>query len=195
MKNSYDKKKVIRMCVYYTLGNYSDIYDKHGIARVISMLVANIVGCYKHILYSFMHSLYYRKVEYHLLGHHVHNWHDFDKILLYMIFPWLGPNCISAIHMLTQDHHPIYLIPDFEGKWIKKLKNAGEIDWEQAVIDWECARFTKPDKPLDAYDTYVKYYKGLDNDFDRQILYTLNKIGLIHHGDYIEGDVAWKSIK
>ena len=26
------------------------------------------------------------------------------------------------------------------------------------VIDWECARFTKPDKPLNAYETYKKYY-------------------------------------
>ena len=26
------------------------------------------------------------------------------------------------------------------------------------VLDWESARYTKPDKPLNAYDTLYKYY-------------------------------------
>ena len=29
------------------------------------------------------------------------------------------------------------------------------------VIDWECARFTKPDKPLNARETLYKYYPEL----------------------------------
>lgn len=32
----------------------------------------------------------------------------------------------------------------------------------EAAFDWECARFTKPDKPLDAYDTWKKYYPDVD---------------------------------
>ena len=36
-----------------------------------------------------------------------------------------------------------------EKRWIgRDIKNK-----EEAVIDWESARFTKPDKTLDAYDT------------------------------------------
>lgn len=31
------------------------------------------------------------------------------------------------------------------------------------VIDWECARYTKPDKPLNAYDTLYKYYPELED--------------------------------
>ena len=30
------------------------------------------------------------------------------------------------------------------------------------IIDWECARYTKPDKPLNAYDTLYKYYPQLE---------------------------------
>ena len=29
------------------------------------------------------------------------------------------------------------------------------------IIDWECARFTKKDKPLDAFETLYKYYPQL----------------------------------
>ena len=30
------------------------------------------------------------------------------------------------------------------------------------IIDWECARYTKPDKPLNAYDTLYKIYPELE---------------------------------
>lgn len=29
------------------------------------------------------------------------------------------------------------------------------------IIDWECARYTKPDKPLNARQTLYKYYPAL----------------------------------
>lgn len=32
----------------------------------------------------------------------------------------------------------------------------------EAAIDWESARFTKPDKPLGAYDTWKEYYSDID---------------------------------
>lgn len=31
------------------------------------------------------------------------------------------------------------------------------------VIDWECARYTKPDKPLNARATLHKYYPHLES--------------------------------
>ena len=31
-------------------------------------------------------------------------------------------------------------------------------DLVETVIDWECARFTKPDKQLNAYETLMKFY-------------------------------------
>ena len=30
------------------------------------------------------------------------------------------------------------------------------------VLDWESARYTKPDKPLNAYDTLYKYYPNME---------------------------------
>ena len=31
------------------------------------------------------------------------------------------------------------------------------------VLDWESARYTKPDKPLNAYDTLINYYQGMES--------------------------------
>jgi len=43
------------------------------------------------------------------------------------------------------------------------------------IIDWECARYTKVDKPLNAYETLMKYYpEEVDN-----ILPILKKLKLI----------------
>jgi len=43
------------------------------------------------------------------------------------------------------------------------------------IVDWECARFTKSDKPLNAYDTLYKYYPQLED----KILPLLIEVGLI----------------
>lgn len=32
----------------------------------------------------------------------------------------------------------------------------------EAAIDWESARYTKPDKPLTAYETWLRYYRHID---------------------------------
>ena len=32
----------------------------------------------------------------------------------------------------------------------------------EAAIDWESARFTKPEKQLDAFNTWKKYYSDID---------------------------------
>lgn len=37
-----------------------------------------------------------------------------------------------------------------------------EINWIETIIDWECARFTKPDKPLNARETLSKFYPMYD---------------------------------
>ena len=43
----------------------------------------------------------------------------------------------------------------------------------EAAIDWESARFTKPDKPLNAYQTWKAYYSDIDMEP------TLRKLGLM----------------
>jgi len=47
-------------------------------------------------------------------------------------------------------------------------------DFREMVIDWECARYTKPDKPLNAYDTLYRYYPQLET----KILPILKELGI-----------------
>ena len=42
------------------------------------------------------------------------------------------------------------------------------------VIDWECARYTKPDKPLNAYEALNKYYP----EIIEKIMPILKKLGI-----------------
>lgn len=76
---------------------------------------------------------------------------------MFIFLPFLGDKIVNQWH---QKHHPTFCTGD---DWKRNLKTS-EIDWEQAIIDWECARITKPDKPLDAYDTLFKFYLEFIND-------------------------------
>lgn len=70
-------------------------------------------------------------------------WHDLDKILLYLLplpMKWL-----TAIHRFYSQHH----VPN---KWRKTFHVF------DAFVDWECARYTKEDKPLSAVQTAERYY-------------------------------------
>lgn len=51
------------------------------------------------------------------------------------------------------------------------------MDYREMVIDWECARYTKPDKPLNAYDTLYYLYPQLES----KILPILKELGIDHH--------------
>ena len=53
------------------------------------------------------------------------------------------------------------------------------------VIDWESARYTKSDKPLNAYDTLVKYYSHMEG----KVLPILNRMGIAESGLPLEQDV------
>ena len=53
---------------------------------------------------------------------------------------------LQEIHRKTQKHHI--------ENWAEKT----EADYLEASIDWECARYTKLDKPLNAYETLMKFY-------------------------------------
>ena len=97
-------------------------------------------------------------MEKQLLGHNT--WrslvHDLDKVILYNFLPF---EKVKNFHRKTARHHKNNL---------KKNRN----DYIDMIIDWECARFTKPDKPLNAYDTLYKFYP----EFEEQILPILKRI-------------------
>lgn len=114
--------------------------------------------------YTKEHRKAFKKIEKELLGHNT--WrsivHDIDKIILYNVWPHKK---VKEFHRNTARHH-------VESK-SKKFKN----DYIEMIIDWECARYTKPDKPLNAYDTLYKIYPALED----KILPILRELKLDHH--------------
>ena len=106
--------------------------------------------------YTFKHKMAFLRVEHDLLGHNT--WrgfsHDTDKFL------WLYPvalitgrdkNWVKAQHRKNNRHH------------VECPKERTRSDYIEMIIDWECARFTKADKQLDAYDTMKKFYPQLQD--------------------------------
>lgn len=115
------------------------------------------------IKYTLEHRRAFKKVEKELLGHNT--WrsivHDLDKVILYNF--WEHKN-VKEFHRKTARHH-------VEND-IKKTK----ADYIEMVIDWECARYTKPDKPLNAYDTLYNIY----SDLEEVILPILKEFNIAH---------------
>ena len=86
--------------------------------------------------------------------------HDMDKMYLLLFYEKKN---INKYHSIVSHHH------DNE---IPKT----ELDYIEMVLDWESARYTKDDKPLNAFDTLNKYYPHLKE----QILPYLEKMGLAY---------------
>ena len=109
--------------------------------EVISKILDNIK-------YTWNHKIAFLKVEKELLGKNTIRGylHDLDKIFMYLIF---DQKATHRIHTKIAKHH--------------KLRAETLEDYTQMVIDWECARITKPDKPLNAQETLYKFYPELES--------------------------------
>ena len=68
--------------------------------------------------------------------------HDMDKLTCYLIYP---KKTCSKIHRENNAHHVNNIYKDM-------------FDYIEMVFDWESARYSKDDKPLNAYDTLYTYY-------------------------------------
>lgn len=84
--------------------------------------------------------------------------HDMDKMYLLLFYE---KKDIESYHRAMSTHHD----NDLEKT---------ELDYIEMVLDWESARYTKDDKPLNAYDTLIRFYPHLED----KILPILNKVGL-----------------
>ena len=96
----------------------------------------------RRINYTWQHKKAFLKVEKELTGKNTWRgyFHDADKLLMYILgFP---KQWVHDIHYATSPHH------------IQKGKVKNPI---MAVIDWECCRITKPDKPYTAREYYEKF--------------------------------------
>ncbi len=102
---------------------------------------------YQRIVYTIRHKAAFLKVEKKLLGHNTLRGylHDWDKPFLFCI-PWLSKKEIQNIHRRHNKHHVVNTQPKTKADYI------------ETIIDWECARYTKPDKPLNAYETLMTFY-------------------------------------
>jgi len=109
--------------------------------------------------YTIKHRRAFRDIEKKYLFKTPFMWriHDLDKLIMY---PFLGVKLTSFIHRKFSRHHV---------NSIRKDKN-----WLEIIIDWECARYTKPDKPLNAYETLLKYYPEVTDE----VLPILEGLGL-----------------
>ena len=83
--------------------------------------------------------------------------HDLDKAFMYMT---MDHDTAHNIHVATASHHAA----------IARTHD----DFVEMVIDWECARFTKPDKPLNARETLYKFYPHMES----KVLPILEELGL-----------------
>lgn len=100
--------------------------------------IKNTLDSWKHIPYTWRHYKAVIALQYLYMGKVKYKFHDLDKIFLFLFCPWLGPEKIKKIHRHWTKHHKIGGRP------------------EESLFDWESARYTKPDKLLNAVDTCKK---------------------------------------
>ncbi len=91
--------------------------------------------------------------------------HDMDKMVLYLFYDQLTS---QLQHVKTKPHH-------LECKAPKS-----RMDLLETVIDYECAPYTKPDKPLNAYDftKKIEAMNLLDPGIVEQLLSIMHELGI-----------------
>ena len=138
----------------------------------MNKLFENIIGCWKHIPYTIAHRRAFKEVSNNILGYNINPWHDVDKLVLYSLMPFVGKKFVNKFHRKHALHHL---------SWDKYI-NGKNLNYVEAIIDWECARYTKSDKPLDAEDTMIKYF----SDFAYILYPILKKYNLLKYEYEIE---------
>ncbi len=117
---------------------------------------------FEKIVYTYKH----RKILNYLANKYFNNkevierlkHHDMDKMYLLLFY---DKKDIESYHRAMSTHHDNNL---------EKTK----LDYIEMILDWESARYTKEDKPLNAYDTMRKFYPHLED----KILPILKEINL-----------------
>lgn len=107
--------------------------------------------------------------------------HDMDKMVMYL---FMDQKAAQEMHVKTQPHHLENDLPrTYE-------------DYVETVIDYECAPYTKPDKPLNAYDftNLLMDWKALDEDTGSKLISIMEKIGIANSATYIEDEEGQKYI-
>lgn len=106
-------------------------------------LLENIKKSYKHIPYTWKHKMQVIKLERKYTGKTTLRilLHDADKFISYFFFPFLTLHQHKVIHRKIAKHHHYNEIPNLSNAALKEI-----------VLDWESARYTKPDKEFTGRD-------------------------------------------
>ena len=108
------------------------------------------------IQYTLAHRKAFRKIEKELLGYNTFRslFHDLDKVFLYPFFDYKK---VHNFHRNHAHHHTV------KAKTRNDYEGDKGYDYLGMVIDWECARYTKPDKPLNVRQTLYKFYPEIED--------------------------------
>lgn len=121
---------------------------------------------WKGIIRTSRHYIAFLKTEKKYLGSYKYKFHDLDKLCMYIFTPWLGIKRIHRIHRRINRHH------------IENYKLSTDVNYEEAAIDWECCRLTKPDEPMNAREYLNSIKNTLNEDHWRGMNQQLKKLGL-----------------
>ncbi len=142
-KNIVSKEPVQKFVPNKEINN-SSLKDRiiNSVNQFGNNLKSYFLGYPKRIKYTWVHKKAYLKVEKELTGKNTLRGylHDLDKLIMYII--GVPKETAHNIHVATAPHH-------IQNNHIKYAKGA--------VIDWESAHYTKPDKPLTAREYYEKF--------------------------------------
>lgn len=107
--------------------------------------------------------------------------HDMDKMVMYL---FMDQKEAQEMHVDTQPHHLENDLPrTYE-------------DYVETVIDYECAPYTKPDKPLNAYDftDLLMDRKVLDEETGNRLISIMEELGIANSTTYIDDEEGQKYI-
>lgn len=134
------------------------------------------------IMYTYMHRIAFKYVVEQLIKDEYEReqllerakWHDLDKQFLYFL---TDKATASEYHRSTSAHH------------MGNSPYKTDIDILEAIMDYECAGYTKADKPRNAYDTV----RELKPDHYDELMDTMKKLGICKSYRNIPSDSKWKA--
>lgn len=102
--------------------------------------------------------------------------HDLDKVVMYL---FMDQHESQLKHVQMQRHHVDCKLPKTYA------------DYVENIIDYECAPYTKPDKPLNAYDFVIKLREMqlLTDEVYDKLMGILHDLGIDRTGT-VEEDIS-----
>lgn len=107
--------------------------------------------------------------------------HDMDKMMMYLN---MHQRDAQLKHVETQPHHLENDLPK------------SHEDYVETVIDYECAPYTKPYKPLNAYDftNYLESMGALTPEISAELRGIMKELGIDHSEDLTQDEEGMRYI-